>query len=132
MMNLKDIKIGSRIWTMGYWSNIPESGIVQAVKYTDPTPQHLETIPYVKVKWDNGGTSGARLNEIYPSFNALQKGEKEREDKAVAEIKAKVHNVKELVAFMYNASLNSGEYTNYDEKRAARELAKELLGLDLE
>lgn len=28
--------------------------------------------------------------------------------------------------------LNGGEYVNYDERRAARELAKELLDLDLE
>ena len=33
---------------------------------------------------------------------------------------------------MYHATLNGGEYVNYDERRAARELAKELLDLDLE
>ena len=94
---------------------------------------HPEPVPYVEVDWDEcGGTSGAKLDEIYPSYEELQLGEKAREDKAVAKIKSEVHDVKDLVKFMYHATLNGGEYVNYDERRAARELAKELLDLDLE
>ena len=83
------------------------------------------------VKWDSCVTSGAILDEIYPSYEELKIGEKAREDKAVSKIKAEIHNIKDLVVFMYNATLNGGEYTNYYERRAARELAKELLDLDL-
>lgn len=132
MMKLEDIKIGMKIWQIGHWSSLPESGTVKAIKYTEVSKIHPEPVPYVEVKWDNRGTSGAILDEIYPSYEELQIGEKAREDKAVAEIKSEVHNVKDLVVFMYNATLNGGEYTNYDERRAARELAKELLDLDLE
>lgn len=133
MMNLKDIKIGMKIWQIGHWSNLPESGTVKAIKYTEVSKMHPEPIPYVKVDWDEcGGTSGAKLDEIYPSYEELQIGEKAREDKAVAKIKSEVHDVKDLVTFMYHATLNGGEYVNYDERRAARELAKELLDLDLE
>lgn len=132
MMNLKDIKIGMKIWQIGHWSNLPESGTVKAIKYTEVSKIHPEPVPYVEVDWDNCGTSGAKLDEIYPSYEELQLGEKAREDKAVAKIKSEVHDVKDLVKFMYHATLNGGEYVNYDERRAARELAKELLDLDLE
>lgn len=132
MMDLKDIKIGMKIWQIGHWSNLPESGVVKAIKYTEVSKMHPEPIPYVEVDWDNCGTSGAKLDEIYPSYEELQIGEKAREDNAVAKIKSEVHDVKDLVKFMYHATLNGGEYVNYDERRAARELAKELLDLDLE
>lgn len=132
MMKLKDIKIGMKIWMIGHWSDLPTSGTVKAIKYTEISKMHPEPVPYVEVDWDNCGTSGAKLDEIYPSYEELQIGEKAREDKAVAKIKSEVHNVKDLVKFMYHATLNGGEYVNYDERRAARELAKELLDLDLE
>lgn len=133
MMKLEDIKIGMKIWKIGHWSSLPESGTVKAIKYTEVSKIHPEPIPYVEVDWDEcGGTSGAKLDEIYPSYEELQLGEKAREDKAVAKIKSEVHDVKDLVKFMYHATLNGGEYVNYDERRAARELAKELLDLDLE
>lgn len=132
MMKLEDIKIGMKIWKIGHWSSLPESGTVKAIKYTEISKMHPEPVPYVEVDWDNCGTSGAKLDEIYPSYEELQIGEKAREDKAVAKIKAEVHDVKDLVTFMYHATLNGGEYVNYDERRAARELAKELLDLDLE
>lgn len=132
MMKLEDIKIGMKIWRIGHWSSLPESGTVKAIKYTEISKMHPEPVPYVEVDWDNCGTSGAKLDEIYPSYEELQIGEKAREDKAVAKIKSEVHDVKDLVKFMYHATLNGGEYVNYDERRAARELAKELLDLDLE
>lgn len=132
MMNLKDVKIGMKIWQIGYWSSLPESGTVKAIKYTEVSKIHPEPVPYVEVDWDNCGTSGAKLDDIYPSYEELQIGEKAHEDKAVAKIKSEVHDVKDLVKFMYHATLNGGEYVNYDERRAARELAKELLDLDLE
>lgn len=132
MMKLEDIKIGMKIWMIGHWSDLPTSGTVKAIKYTEISKMHPEPVPYVEVDWDNCGTSGAKLDEIYPSYEELQIGEKAREDKAVAKIKSEVHDVKDLVKFMYHATLNGGEYVNYDERRAARELAKELLDLDLE
>ena len=133
MMKLEDIKIGMKIWRIGHWSSLPESGTVKAIKYTEVSKMHPEPVPYAEVDWDKcGGTSGAKLDEIYPSYEELQIGEKAREDEAVAKIKAEVHDVKDLVTFMYHATLNGGEYVNYDERRAARELAKELLDLDLE
>lgn len=133
MMKLEDIKIGMKIWRIGHWSSLPESGTVKAIKYTEISKIHPEPVPYVEVDWDEcGGTSGAKLADIYPSYEELQIGEKAREDKAVAKIKSEVHDVKDLVKFMYHATLNGGEYVNYDERRAARELAKELLDLDLE
>ena len=133
MIDVKDIKIGMKIWKIGHWSSLPESGTVKAIKYTEVSKIHPEPVPYVEVDWDEcGGTSGAILDEIYPSYEELQLGEKAREDKAVAKIKSEVYDVKDLVKFMYHATLNGGEYVNYDERRAARELAKELLDLDLE
>lgn len=123
--------INSKRYMASNKSGVAESGTVKAIKYTEVSKIHPEPVPYVEVKWDTCGTSDAILDEIYPSYEELKIGEKAREDKAVNKIKAEIHNIKDLVVFMYNATLNGGEYTNYYERRAARELAKELLDLDL-
>ena len=86
MMELKDIKIGMKIWKIGHWSSLPESGTVKAIKYTEVSKIHPEPIPYVEVKWDSCVTSDAILDEIYPSYEELKIGEKAREDKAVSEL----------------------------------------------
>lgn len=127
MIDVKDIKIGMKIWQICNWSSLPESGTVKAIKYTEVSKIHPEPVPYVEVKWDTCGTSDAILDEIYPSYEELKIGEKAREDKAVAKIKSEVHDVKDLVKFMYHATLNGVENVDDDERRAARDLAKQLL-----
>ena len=80
-------------------------------------------------KWDNIGTSNILLSNVYSSIEELQQDEKEREDKMVAETKAKIHDVNNLVVYIYNAY-----FCDLDPsctKRIIEERTKELLGLDL-
>ena len=58
---------------------------------------------------------------------------KKEEEKKIAEIKAKIKNAGDLVAFMYDHCVACAEeYTDWTARRAVKEIAKEMLGLDLD
>ena len=58
---------------------------------------------------------------------------KKEEEKKIAEIKAKIKDAGDLVAFMYDHCVACAEeYTDWTARRAVKEIAKEMLGLDLE
>ncbi len=53
--------------------------------------------------------------------------------KRIAEIKAKIKDAGDLVAFMYDHCVACAEeYTDWTARRAVKEIAKEMLGLDLD
>ena len=75
-------------------------------------------------------------------FNKLKKAEREKkteyielkkeEEEKIAEIKAKIKDTGDLVAFMYDHCVACAEeYTDWTARRAVKELAKEMLGLEL-
>ena len=50
----------------------------------------------------------------------------------IAEIKAKIKDTGDLVAFMYDHCVACAEeYTDWTARRAVKEIAKEMLGLEL-
>ena len=58
---------------------------------------------------------------------------KKEEEKKIAEIKAKIKDTGDLVAFMYDHCVACAEeYTDWTARRAVKEIAKEMLGLDLD
>ena len=55
------------------------------------------------------------------------------EEKKIAEIKAKIKDASDLVAFMYDHCVACAEeYTDWTARKAVKEIAKEMLGLDLD
>ena len=64
----------------------------------------------------------------FANYNKL----KNEEEKKIAEIKAKIKDTGDLVAFMYDHCVACAEeYTDWTARRAVREIAKEMLGLEL-
>ena len=85
------------------------------------------------IEWDDGGNSGCLLKNLYASREELQKELKKEEEEKIAEIKAKIKDASDLVAFMYDHCVACAEeYTDWTARKAVKEIAKEMLGLDLD
>ena len=58
---------------------------------------------------------------------------KKEEENKIAEIKEKIKDTSDLVAFMYDHCVACAEeYTDWTARKAVKEIAKEMLGLDLD
>jgi hypothetical protein len=119
--------IGDHVWFNNMWVG-PVSGVITAFEETD---DHKE---YAEIHWDDGGTSGALLADgIYPDEESIIKANSIKNDKTVAAYKESIKDVSDLVRFMYNKAVcTAEEYTDWEARQAARERAKELLGIDLD
>ena len=92
-----------------------------------------ENIYMQKSKWMMAAGWDGLLKNLYASREELQKELKKEEEKKIAEIKAKIKNAGDLVAFMYDHCVACAEeYTDWTARRAVKEIAKEMLGLDLD
>lgn len=130
MMNAK---IGDKVWFEAHWSGNLTSGEVIKTGMTDVSKRYPEPLPYAEVQWDMGGVSNMLFEDLYPTEEALRQGLKAKENAYVAKVKSEIHDVNDLVKFMYNNNIAKGasEYTNYSARRAVREIAKDMLDLDL-
>ena len=130
---IKNPKIGQRVWFVEHWSQCIHSAKITALGETEVSVRDPKKYPYADIKWDDGGNSGCLLKDLYASREELQKELKKEEEKKIAEIKAKIKDAGDLVAFMYDHCVACAEeYTDWTARRAVKEIAKEMLGLDLD
>ena len=109
------------------------SAKITALGETEVSVRNPEKYPYADIEWDDGGNSGCLLKNLYASREELQKELKKEEENKIAEIKAKIKDASDLVAFMYDHCVACAEeYTDWTARKAVKEIAKEMLGLDLD
>lgn len=125
-------KIGQKVWFLEPWSHCIHSAKITAIGETEVSVRDPEKHPYAEVKWDDGGNSSHLLKNLYTSREELQNEIKKAEEKRIAEIKDSIKDVNDLVTFMYNHCVASAEeYTDLTARRAVKEIAKGMLGLEL-
>lgn len=130
---IENPKIGQKVWFLEPWSRCIHSAKITALGETEVSVKDPEKYPCAEIKWDDGGNSRRLLKNLYTSREELQKELKKEEEKKIAEIKAKIKDANDLVAFMYDHCVACAEeYTDWTARRAVREIAKEMLGLELE
>lgn len=126
-------KIGQKVWFLEPWGQCIHSAKITALGETEVSVRNPEKYPYADIEWDDGGNSGCLLKNLYASREELQKELKKEEEKKIAEIKAKIKDASDLVAFMYDHCVACAEeYTDWTARKAVKEIAKEMLGLDLD
>lgn len=126
-------KIGQKVWFLEPWGQCIHSAKIIALGETEVSVRNPEKYPYADIEWDDGGNSGCLLKNLYASREELQKELKKEEENKIAEIKAKIKDASDLVAFMYDHCVACAEeYTDWTARRAVKEIAKEMLGLDLD
>lgn len=120
-----EIKIGKEVWYSMPYVDV-KSGVITEEK-------HPEYTDYVKVKGtrETYGTQWVDRNKCYPTKQALLDALRTESENRTAQMKKSIHTVGDLVSFMYDNQI-SGEYADWDAKRAAAAAAKELLGIELD
>lgn len=125
-------KIGQKVWFFEPWGQCIHSAKITALDETEASVRDQERYPYADIKWDDGGDSIRLLRDLYSSREELQKELKKTEEKRIRKIKYEIRDVNDLVTFMYNHCVASAEeYTDWIARRAVKEIAKEMLGLEL-
>ena len=127
---IENPKIGQEVWFAEACNQRIHSAKLIALDEVEvSTRKYL----YAKIEMDDGCRLGWPLKNLYASRKELQKELKKEEEKKIAEIKAKIKNAGDLVAFMYDHCVACAEeYTDWTARRAVKEIAKEMLGLDLD
>lgn len=130
---ITNAKIGQKVWLLETWSHCIHSAKIIALGETEVSVRDQKKYPYAEIKWDDGGNSYCLLMNLYSSREELQEELKKTEEKRIAEIKDSIKDVNALVAFMYDHCVASAEeYTDWTARRAVKEIAKEMLGLELD
>ena len=126
---IENPKIGQKVWFLvRYGQSLHRAKIINLGEAEVSAKKY----PYADIEWDDGGNSGCLLKDLYASREELQKELKKEEEKKIAEIKAKIKDTGDLVAFMYDHCVACAEeYTDWTARRAVKEIAKEMLGLEL-
>ena len=129
---IRNPKIGQRVWFLEQWNHCIHSAKITALGEAEVSVRDPEKYPYAEIKLDVGGNSRRLLKNLYTSREELQKEIKKAEEKKISEIKAKIKDANDLVVFMYDHCVACAEeYTDWTARRAVKEIAKEMLGLDL-
>ena len=116
-------KIGQKVWFLEPWGQCIHSAKITALGETEVSVRNPEKYPYADIEWDDGGNSGCLLKNLYASREELQKELKKEEEKKIAEIKAKIKDAGDLVAFMYDHCVACAEeYTDWTARKAATSL----------
>lgn len=96
------------------------------------TGWYIKPTDSVYVNTDNGSFT-IPVKDIYLTRDALIQAMNDEADKIVAEYKAGIHTAEDLIRFMYEKPVgHCEEYTDYEARRAVKELALELLGITLD
>lgn len=118
-------KIGQKVWFQEVWSGCLYCGTIVELK---------EKFQYAKIKLDKIGTSDRLLSDLYGSENELKEAIRKESQNRINDIKSNIHNINDFVKFLYDNCVATGacEYTDWDARKAAKEIAKEMLGLELD
>lgn len=126
-------KIGQKVWSQEIWSGCIHSAKITGFGETEISAKNPKKYPYAELEWDDGGNSGRLFEDLYASRDELISALKKESEDKIDKIKSEIHDVNDLVKFMYDHCVASAEeYTDWDARRVVREIAKEMLGLELE
>lgn len=136
---IENPRIGQKVWFREMWSGCIHSAKITGFGETEVPAsgsekcQYVTTEPYAELEWDDGGNSSCLLRDLYASRKELVDALKKESEDRISKIKSEIHNVNDLVKFMYdNCVASAEEYTDWDARRAVKEISKEMLGLELE
>lgn len=127
---MKKFNVGDHVWFEQTWAGPTSGTIVEIVNAENKRTHENET--WAKIHTDDGASTGARIGRMWSTKEECLAALKAEEKALVNKYKESIKDVKDLVKFMYDNNVATAEeYTDWEARRAARERAAELLGIDL-
>lgn len=123
---INNVKIGQEIWYKTSYVDV-NSGIIKEIH----TDKGLDCV-VVKGTHETRGTQGVRLENCYPTKEALLQALQVDFNNKVKTFCESIQTINDLVKFCYDHNMEAEEYTEWEARKAAQIRAKELLNIDLE
>lgn len=129
---IENPKIGQHVWFYEIWSERPVGATIMELNVIPADKAYPKERPFANLRLDEGGSNSILLSELFSTKEKLMKDKQEKEIKRIAEIKESIKTTEDLVKFMYNHTVSSAEeYTDWTARRAVKEIAKEMLRIEL-
>lgn len=129
VQNNNQYQAGDTVWWFDPYENL-RNGKITEIKETNQ--KGVGAIQYATVDLsDNPGTMNTPLNVCWPTKGECLAADMQERQMQCEEYKAGIHDVKDLVKFLYEADINS-EFPDHAARDAANAKAMELLGINLE
>lgn len=130
-LTLRQFSVGDKVWWFDSWGNL-RWGVIYEIK-DEQVRRRRETcrVALIYEEGKKGCHFGAKLSECWPTKEECLEAERRRSIAQKAEYKESIKDVKDLVQFLFEYDVN-GEDHDYDAESAAKERAKELLGLEFQ
>lgn len=120
-MTKTEIRINGTVWFFDPYGNLFCGRVAEIAG------EHVR----VKGTGDSFGTTGAKTADCYATKQECIRAKQDADRAEVEAYKAQITDVRELVKFMYDNTVSCAEeYTDWNARKAARERARELLGID--
>lgn len=122
---INNVKIGQEIWYKTSYVDV-NSGIIKEI-------HNEKGHGYVIVNGTRKtyGTQGVKLENCYPTREALLQALQVDFDNKVKTFCDSIQTINDLVKFCYDHNMSAEEYTEWEARKAAQIRAKELLNIDL-
>lgn len=118
---IENVEEGMTIYFYQYVDSPIEEGIVK-----DPKVQiACRDIKFItKVNWENGTTSGARLDHCFTSFEGARGAQKIERDKHIEELKSEITDLVSLLEFPLKHNVRDGEYCDFFAQKIYKEFVE--------
>ncbi len=118
---VENVKKGMTIYYYQYTDSFVEKGIVKDPTIKDAGFQNIKLIS--KVNWENGTTSGARLDHCFATEKEATDSRNAEQEKHIEELKSEITDLVSLLEFPLKHDVRDGEYCDY----AAQKIYKEIV-----
>ena len=132
-MNEKNFKVGDRVWYWDFMVDRPKSSIIVKIdKCIRPLTNDL--FLYAELKDVSYFCCTRYFDQLFSTKEEIISFARNKRSKYIEGYKSEIKDVNSLFKFMYNHQVckNIERYTDIDARFAAKEKAKELLGIDLD
>lgn len=120
-------EIGQFVWFRHTYCDV-NSGTVTGVAFDEKRDAF-----FYEIRELCGGTMGAAEEDIRLTRDELFELNREIENKRYEKYRAEITDTAALVRFMYDRNVaRAEEYTDWEVRRAAKDAAREMLGIELD
>lgn len=117
---IENVKKGQTIYYYQYTDSFVEKGIVKDSTIKDAGFQNIKFIS--KVNWENGTTSGARLDHCFATEKEATDSRNAEQEKHIEKLKSEITDLISLLEFPLKHDVRDGEYCDYAAQKVYKEV----------
>lgn len=121
---IENIKKGQTIYYYQYTDSFIEKGTVKDPEILDSGYQDIKLIS--KVYWENGSTSGARLDHCFTTEEEAYSSRDAEQKKYAEELKSEITGLVSLLEFPLKHDVRGGEYCDYIAQKIYKEFVDDI------